>query len=119
MGWLVLLQGIHLFYVITIAILLFRGTLTWLLTRTPSVGASDVIFGYMGFLLVYGAASGDPTAVITTVFASIWYGWMIRGIFPGNDPRTAWASHLFGFIGGMLLALWLGDMRQSHYFSVR
>ena len=35
------------------------------------------------------------------------YGSLIWGIFPGDDPRISWEGHLFGFIGGVLAAKFL------------
>jgi membrane associated rhomboid family serine protease len=115
LGWLVLLQGIHLFYVVTIAVALFSGFFTWLLDDRPGVGASGVIFGYFGFLLVYGFTSGDKVAAIATVFCGVLYGSIIWGIFPSQDKSVGWMAHLFGFVGGILMALWIGDLRQNHY----
>lgn len=113
LGWFVLSQGVRLFYVVTIGVTLFSGLLTWLLDDGPSVGASDVIFGYHGFLLIYGYTSGDSAAVIVGVISAVLYGSLISGIFPSQNSTSGWFSHLCGFVGGILLAIWLGDLRHN------
>lgn len=123
LGWFILMQGIHLFYVVTIASALVSGMGTWLFGRSngyPYVGASGVIFGYLGFLLVYGLSSGSLIALLIALGVGAKQLWMITGtryfpsqILPGDNPRMAWDAHLYGFIGGMVIALVLSDMRLN------
>ncbi|NJO43471.1 MAG: rhomboid family intramembrane serine protease [Cyanobacteria bacterium CRU_2_1] len=119
LGWFVLLQGIHLFYVVTIGIALLGGLGTWLMARPNGVvGASGVIYGYMGFLLIYGITAGSALAMI---LALIWLyrdGWRITGdkynasqILPGGNPRMSWEGHFCGFIAGALVAFLLSEWR--------
>lgn len=119
LAWLVMLQGIHLFYFVTISLALLSGLSLWFFGNAKYyVGASSVIFGYLGFLLIYGVAAGSFIALIIAAVAASRDLWRITGdeyngsqVLPGS--RGAWMGHLSGFIAGMLLALVLSDMRLS------
>ncbi|MBD3882240.1 rhomboid family intramembrane serine protease [Phormidium tenue FACHB-886] len=130
LAWFILLQGIHIFYVVTIGAALLGGLLTWLLgvKKGPYVGASGVISGYMGFLFVYGLVAGSGIALLLAILSMVFYGKFITGytydykgrtveaassLLPMSNPRTAWDGHLFGFVSGVLIALLLSDMRLS------
>ncbi len=55
-GGLVALQGIRIFWLVTVISTLFSGLGVWLFSpeNVVTVGASGVIFGYLGFLLLRG-----------------------------------------------------------------
>ena len=121
LGWYILLQGINLFYVVTIAIVIFSGLTLWLLGETGAkyVGASCVTFGYRGFLLLYGLTSGSLIAVLLALFVCNRQLWKITGnkhtpssMLPGS--KGAWLGHFSGFVAGALTALILSDMRLRH-----
>ena len=121
LAWYILLQGINLFYVVTIATALFSGLTLWLLgnARAKYVGASSVIFGYLGFLLVYGITSSSLIAMLLVAFVGSRQLRLITGdkrfasqMLPGASG--AWLGHFSGFVAGVLTALILSDMRLSH-----
>lgn len=108
LGWLIVLQGEIQgesdFYAITATVALIGGMGTWLFGRNAvHVGASGIIFGYIGYLLS-GVYVG-PT-LITLVFAGgvFWlYGSQLWSMVPSSDgQRISWEGHLFGFIGGIV-----------------
>lgn len=106
LGLFIALQGLHLFYVVTIASALASGLGTWLFGRegTNHVGVSGVIFGYRGFLIIYGLTSHNLLAFFLGVVSLILYGSRLVNILPA-DPRfrMSWEGHLFGFLGGMAI----------------
>lgn len=108
LGWLILLQdtiqGSSDFYVITATILLIGGLGTWIFGRDAiHLGASGLVFGYIGFLLA-GLYVG-PT-ILTLGFALIvfWmYGNQLWGMLPSSSEKAvSWEGHLFGFVGGIV-----------------
>jgi membrane associated rhomboid family serine protease len=131
LAWFVMLQGIHLFYVVTLSTVIGSGLLTWLFGRERGqyIGASDLIFGYLGFLLIYGITAANSIALLLGLTATYLYGKMITGynvqfkgkeikiassILPNSDESiAAWESHLFGFMIGGLMAYTLSSMRIS------
>ncbi|MBI4785068.1 MAG: rhomboid family intramembrane serine protease [Oscillatoriophycideae cyanobacterium NC_groundwater_1537_Pr4_S-0.65um_50_18] len=122
-GWFILMQGIHLFYVVTIATALVSGLGCWLFGRPNSigVGASGVTYGYIGFVLMYGIGSGSGIALLLALIVAFRDAWRITGnqynesqLLPvERSPRMGWRAHLFGFLGGVLIALVLSDMRLN------
>lgn len=127
LGGLVLLQGIGIFLVVSVISGLIAGLGTWLFAPSifwpngraaPYRGASGVIFGYLGFLLVYGLLGGNMVALLIALLVLIRYGWLVlgteampSGILPGHP--SAWMMHLFGFIGGIVAAYLLGYARLT------
>ncbi|MEM9949692.1 MAG: rhomboid family intramembrane serine protease [Cyanobacteria bacterium P01_D01_bin.36] len=128
LGWLILVQGelegAGEFYTITVTILLIGGLGTWLFGREAiHMGASGLIFGYIGFLLISGYEG--PT-LLTVGFAAIvflMYGNQLWSMLPSsNESKVSWEGHLFGFAGGVVagsypnllltITLWLESLVQ-------
>ncbi len=105
LGWFVLLQGIRPFLFVTATIMLVSGLGTWLIAppHTVHVGASGVIFGYFGFLLLRGYFARKASALFVSLVVILLYGGLIWGILP-QGPGISWQGHLFGFVGGGLAA---------------
>lgn len=105
LGSLVAFQGLKLFYVVSIVAALVSGLGTWLIGQENSYhrGASGVLYGYIGFLLVYGLVSTSPLALLPGILALFFYGRYVVGILP-SSPGISWEAHLFGFIGGIFAA---------------
>jgi membrane associated rhomboid family serine protease len=112
LGLLVVLQGVHLFYIVSIAAGLASGLGTWLFGRENSyhVGYSGVLFGYFGFLLVYGFLTGNFVAMGLAILTWIRYGRMLRSILPLR-AGLSWEGHFFGFIGGVAIAYVIGFLK--------
>jgi membrane associated rhomboid family serine protease len=107
LGGFVILQGVDLFNWVTLVTALITGLGTWLfgIAGIAYVGASGVLFGYLGFLLVYGVIAGNFLALLLAAVTGMWYGNRLVGILPGG--MGGWIGHLFGFAGGVLAAYWL------------
>lgn len=112
LGGLTLIQGYNLFLFVTIAIALVCGLMTWLTENNPCIGASGVIFGYMGFLLIFGLTSGSHLATLAGVAAGVIYGQLIGGIAP-SSPNVSWKAHFWGFISGLAIGYFLAILRQT------
>ncbi|WP_353056867.1 rhomboid family intramembrane serine protease [Microbulbifer sp. MLAF003] len=106
-SFLVLQYGVKTYLKITIAILVTTGLTVWLFARDGNhLGASSIIYGYFGFLLMAGFISRQFSRLIVSIFIGIFYGGMIIGLLPKGN-YISWESHLFGFIFGILAArLW-------------
>ena len=108
LSWWVMLRSIGTWITATAIITLLSGTATWLVGRGGSVhiGASGLIFGYLGFLLGRGYYERTMGAIAVSLFILITYGAMFWGILP-TQPGISWESHLFGLISGFIAAYWL------------
>ncbi|GAB4551987.1 MAG: hypothetical protein Tsb0014_46020 [Pleurocapsa sp.] len=104
-GGLVLLQGLGIFWLVTLISMLVSGLGVWLFSPpyAVTVGASGVIFGYFGFLLSRGLLTRTKSAIAIFLLVIFLYGGMIWSVLP-SSPNISWQAHLFGFIGGVLAA---------------
>lgn len=88
---------------------LAAGLLVWLIgaAGTNHIGASSLVFGYLGFLLASGFYQRTPLTILITVLVLFFYGGALSGILPTESARAAnisWQGHLGGALGGFLLA---------------
>lgn len=109
-GFLILLHGKQTFRKVTMAVWLLGGTLEWLLAPSNicSIGASGIVFGYIGFLLAHAVVSFRPLPVIAALICAWFYG---ASILPNVLPTAAsaarqisWHGHLFGLLSGVVAA---------------
>jgi membrane associated rhomboid family serine protease len=107
LGWLIMLRETRDFLWVSLITALVSGTGTWLF-GSPGfhIGASGVIFGYLGYLISRGYFERKPLTVAMSLFVGVTYGSMIWGVFP-TRMGISWEGHLFGFIGGIVAARFL------------
>ena len=110
LGAFVAFGGIRRFLIVTGLIVVLGGLATWLFARPAvHVGASGLVFGYAGFLLVAGFAEKSIKGIAVAVVVGVLFGGMIlRGIAPVSS-YVSWESHLFGLAAGVLAAFALAD----------
>lgn len=73
--------------------------------RTVHLGASGVVFGYLGFIVARAIFDHSATALLVAIGAGVLYSGAIWGLMPLQRGRS-WQGHLFGLAGG-LLAAWM------------
>lgn len=121
LGWLIMLQEIRDIWVVTSISALVSGTGTWLIgglfasgfrAEEVHIGASGVVFGYLGYLLLRGFFERSGTAITLSILVFAMYGGLIWGVLP-IQQGISWEGHLFGLIGGGLAARSLA--RRSRY----
>ena len=112
LGWFVMLQETSDFFIVTLITMVVSGLGTWLIGSPGSVhvGASGLIFGYLGFLLLRGFFQRNLPSILLSILVGIFYGSLIWGVLP-TDPRVSWEGHLFGFVGGIISAYLIGKKK--------
>lgn len=117
LGWLVMLRRTSDFFTVTAVVMLVAGLGTWLFapSYTNHIGASGVVFGYLGFLLTRGYFERSFGSILLSVIVGLFYGSMIWGVLPGQIG-ISWQGHLFGFIGGIIAARMLTKPKVSRSF---
>jgi membrane associated rhomboid family serine protease len=75
------------------------------------IGASGVVFGYLGFLLARGYFERNIPSILLSVIVGFLYGGAIWGVLP-TQPGVSWEGHLFGFIGGVIAARFLSQRKK-------
>jgi membrane associated rhomboid family serine protease len=105
LGWMVMLRDERHFIPVTLAGMIGSGLVTWLLgaAGTVHIGASGVIFGYLGFLMLTGWYTRSFGSILLSVVVTLVWGSLVLGMMPGS-PGISWQSHVGGFIGGVLAA---------------
>ncbi|MDP9176065.1 MAG: rhomboid family intramembrane serine protease [Gemmatimonadota bacterium] len=105
LGWLVMLRDARHFVPVTVLAMLGAGLMAWLLGAPGSVhiGASGVIFGYLGFLILSGWFARSFASILLSVLVIALWGGMVLGVMPGQTG-ISWQAHLGGFLGGAFAA---------------
>ncbi|NNF70550.1 MAG: rhomboid family intramembrane serine protease [Acidimicrobiia bacterium] len=103
LGGLVMTSGAIRWLQVTAIVALAGGLLTWLFAFSGNsihIGASGVIFGYLGYLLASAFFERSIRAVVIAVIVGVVYG---GGLLVGFLPRPgiSWEGHLFGFLAGV------------------
>ncbi|MBD1809395.1 rhomboid family intramembrane serine protease [Microcoleus sp. FACHB-SPT15] len=112
LGWFVMLRETSDFFVVTGITMLVSGLGVWLIGSSGlHIGASGVVFGYLGFLLARGYFERNIPSILLSVIVGFLYGGAIWGVLP-TQPGVSWEGHLFGFIGGVIAARFLSQRKQ-------
>ncbi len=103
-GGILVSRGIGYFFKVSLAIMVLGGAALWLFGRDSAhIGASGVVFGYFGFLVVRGFYERRLSSLAAALFVIVLYGGMIFGVLP-RDDHISWEAHLVGLLAGGLWA---------------
>jgi membrane associated rhomboid family serine protease len=116
LGGVVMLGGRKAFWNVTLFVVAAGGLGVWLFAATNSnhIGASGLVFGYLGFLLSRGFFERSIVWILVSFVILILYGGLIVGVLP-SEPRVSWQSHLFGF-GAGVVAAWMMFPRSGKLY---
>jgi len=104
LGGFVILHGRQMFFEVSIIIILVSGAALWLFGRSSyHVGASGLIFGYFGYLVLRAWYDRSLKSFIIAFVTVFLYGGIIWGLLP-TFSRISWEGHLFGLLAGILAA---------------
>jgi membrane associated rhomboid family serine protease len=107
LGWLVMLRDPRHFGLVALCAMVGGGLAAWLLGAPGSVhvGASGVIFGFLGFLIFAGWWARSFGSIALSLITTALWGGLVWGVLPGTSG-VSWQAHLGGFVGGVLAARW-------------
>jgi membrane associated rhomboid family serine protease len=111
-GWLLLLRGSADFLIVSLLSALTAGTGIWLFGKPHSnhIGASGIVFGYFGFLLLANFFERNLLSLILSLTVGTFYWHLLPDLLP-RFKDVSWEAHLFGFLGGGLAAYFLPLLR--------
>lgn len=102
-GWVLLLAGVRTWLVVTAFVVLAGGSLTWLVApgNENIVGASGLIFGWLGYLLARALFSREVKWVLVAVVVLFFFGSLLLGVLPTVPHQVSWQAHACGFAAGV------------------
>ena len=108
LGGLVMLGGRRQFLLVSLWVIVVGGAGVWLFggNRTVHLGASLLIFGYIGFLFIRGIVERSVAELAVSLILLFGYGGLLYGVLPGQ-PGISWLGHLCGFLAGISGAMLL------------
>lgn len=106
LGGIIMVRSLRDFVTVTAVVALFTGLGLWILGNSSAVyiGASGLVFGYFGFLLVRAYFDRSIVSLALAIVVLLFYGGFLWGLLPSYQPGVSWGAHLLGFIGGILAA---------------
>ncbi|WP_405870320.1 MULTISPECIES: rhomboid family intramembrane serine protease [unclassified Streptomyces] len=108
MGFLAALGGLRRFAAVCAVIIVADGLGVWLIApaHTNTAGASGLIFGLFGFLLVSGFVERRPLGILVgLLIGAVWGGSILLGLAP-TQSGISWQGHLIGLVSGVAVAFW-------------
>ncbi|MFI5666584.1 rhomboid family intramembrane serine protease [Streptomyces sp. NPDC051704] len=106
LGFVAALSGIRRFLALCAVVVVADGLGVWLVSGSDTVtaGASGLIFGLFGYLLVRGFVERRlPGVLVGFAIAAYWGTGILTGILPTNTT-VSWQGHLFGLVTGVTAA---------------
>jgi membrane associated rhomboid family serine protease len=105
LGVLAAYRSIAKFLLATLIIAVTSGIAVWLFQSGSelTVGASGLIFGYFGYVLMRGFFDRNLFDIGVGIVAGVLYWTILQVAIPGT-PGISWIGHLGGLFGGVLAA---------------
>ncbi|MEV0907258.1 rhomboid family intramembrane serine protease [Streptomyces hokutonensis] len=102
-GFLAALGGIRRFAAVCALIIVADGLGVWLISpaHTNTAGASGLIFGLFGFLLITGFVERRPLGIaVGLLIGAVWGTSILFGLAP-TQSGVSWQAHLIGLAAGV------------------
>jgi membrane associated rhomboid family serine protease len=102
-GFLAAYRGVKKFFGVSVLIIIVSGLGAWLISPAGSdtVGASGVIFGYLGYVLVRGIFDRHRIDIVIGLVMALCFAYQFADLLPQNNG-VSWQAHVFGFAAGII-----------------
>lgn len=107
LGFIAAITGLKRFFLITVTIIVIEGLGVWLFSpeNTISVGASGVVFGLFGYLLLRGLVDRRPVDLVVSIGVALSYGYVMWNSIGFGVTGISWQGHVSGLVGGIIAAI--------------
>lgn len=113
-GWVLLLSGLRIWLLVSALVLVLGGLAAWLLAPSGViVGASALVFGWLGYLIARAYFSRKLRWIVVAVIMLLTFGTLLNGLLPSFDSNVSWQSHACGFVAGILAGAMLHPRRAG------
>ena len=111
-GFLAAYRGVRKFAGVSVLIVIVSGVGAWLTSPAgaTTVGASGVIFGYLGYILVRGIFDRHGIDIVIGLVMALCFAYQFTDLLPQNNG-VSWQAHAFGF-GAGIVGGWLFRERR-------
>jgi membrane associated rhomboid family serine protease len=112
-GFLAAYRGIAKFAAVTAIVVLTSGLAAWFFEPPHSVGAgaSGVVFGYFGYIIVRGLFDRHAIDVLIGAVMALCFAYQFAVLLPHEG--IGWQAHVGGLVGGILSGWLLRDHRAA------
>jgi membrane associated rhomboid family serine protease len=120
LGFLIIVRSVREFFLVTLVTIIGGGIGIWLFGGYNPVhlGASILVFGYLGFILAAGVFERKVGTIGRSLAVLLLYYSLLAGVFP-SGPGISWQGHLFGLLSGAIFAYFLGKWRTAEEQNAR
>ena len=101
-GFLAAYRGVRKFAGVTVLVILTSGLAAWF-TGSPhsvSAGASGVVFGYFGYIIVRGLFDRHAIDIMIGAVMALCFAYQFAVLLP--QQGIGWQDHIGGLVGGIL-----------------
>jgi membrane associated rhomboid family serine protease len=112
-GFLAAYRGVAKFAAVTVLVILTSGLAAWFTEAPNSVGAgaSGVVFGYFGYIMVRGFFDRHPIDMLIGAVMALCFAYQFSVLLP--HAGIGWQAHVGGLVGGILAGWIFRDRRPA------
>jgi membrane associated rhomboid family serine protease len=111
-GFLAAYRGIGKFAIVTLIVVLTSGFAAWLFEPAGvGAGASGVVFGYFGYIMVRGLFDRHGLDVLVGAVMALCFAYQFSVLLPKQG--IGWQAHIGGVVGGIVCGWLLRDRRAG------
>jgi membrane associated rhomboid family serine protease len=101
-GFLAAYRGVVRWVGVTVVCVFTSGLAVWFFQSSNelTVGASGVIYGYFGYVIVKGLFDRHLVDVLIGAAMGLSFAYVLVAVVPGT-PGVSWVGHLGGLVGGI------------------
>jgi membrane associated rhomboid family serine protease len=112
-GFLAAYRGVTKFLGVTVVVILTSGLAAWIFGSpgTVGVGASGVVFGYFGYIMVRGFFDRHPIDMLIGAVMALCFAYQFTVLLP--QAGIGWQAHIGGLVGGIASGWVFRDRRPG------
>ena len=110
-GFLAAYRGVKKFAYVTVLVIITSGLAAWLFepANTVGAGASGVVFGYFGYIMVRGFFDRHPIDMLIGAIMALCFAYQFTVLLP--HAGIGWQAHIGGLVGGIAAGWIFRDKR--------